>query len=193
MRKKVLGLIKTLFLILVFLNTLGIIFAEDQSVKELNVIYELISKENSYESYLSRYSHEDRPEDTIVIPGVKYSNHSKDCEIEELTNLTKDKKPVLYVGESGFVEWEIDVKEEGLYNIAINYYPIKGKNSGIEREILIDGKRPFNEARIVRFERIWKDANLPLKDNRGNELRPVQTEAPMWVEKVIEDSDGLYT
>ncbi|HOP94155.1 MAG TPA: extracellular solute-binding protein [Dictyoglomaceae bacterium] len=193
MRKKVLGLIKTLFLILVFLNTLGIIFAEDQSVKELNVIYELISKENSYESYLSRYSHEDRPEDTIVIPGVKYSNHSKDCEIEELTNLTKDKKPVLYVGESGFVEWEIDVKEEGLYNIAINYYPIKGKNSGIEREILIDGKRPFNEARIVRFERIWKDANLPLKDNRGNELRPVQTEAPMWIEKVIEDSDGLYT
>jgi ABC-type glycerol-3-phosphate transport system substrate-binding protein len=182
-------------LILLFLLGLitKIIFAQGFSAKNLNVIFELISKESSYETYLSKFSNKNRPEVVLVIPAVNYSAYSKDMELKKLTNLTQDKHPVLYMGENGFVEWTFNIEEEGLYNIAVKYYPVPGKNSAIEREILIDGKRPFNEARIVRFERIWKDAGDPLRDNRGNELRPLQVEFPMWVEKVIDDSDGLYS
>jgi len=166
-------------------------FAQNQNSK-LNVIFELISRENSYESYVLKYIDKPKPESVIIIPGVKYSNHSKDLNLKILTNLTPDKHPVIFTGENGYIEWTFNIKEEGLYNIAVKYFPIKGKNSSIERELLIDGKRPFNEARILRFERIWKDGGPALKDNRGNELRPIQVENPLWVEKTLEDPDGLY-
>jgi len=166
-------------------------FAQNQNYK-LNVIFELISRENSYETYISKYVDKPRPKSVIIIPGVKYSSFSKDLNLKVLTDLTSDKHPVILTGENGYIEWTFNIKEEGLYNIAVKYFPIKGKNSSIERELLIDGKRPFNEARILRFERIWKDGGPALKDNRGNELRPIQVENPIWVEKILEDPDGLY-
>lgn len=152
---------------------------------------EFISKKNNYDAYLKKFKELKRPKDVIFIPAVNYKSF-KDCIVEKRTDLTDDGHPVLYISDGGYVEWEFLIKEEGFYNIAIKYYPIKGKNSSIEREIIIDGKRPFNEARVVRFERIWKDAGSPIKDNRGNELRPAQIEDPRWEEKLIEDSEGLY-
>lgn len=157
---------------------------------DIEVLFEHILKKNSYENYISKYKNVKRPNISIIISGINYKSYQGD--IKKFSNLTKDKHPVLYMGDSGYVEWEFSIKEEGLYNIAVRYYPIKGKNSSIERELLIDGKRPFNEVRVVRFERIWRDAGAPSKDNRGNELRPAQVEAPRWVEKLIEDSEGLY-
>ncbi|ACI18828.1 extracellular solute-binding protein [Dictyoglomus thermophilum] len=188
--KLVLRFISLLLFILLLITNLN--FAQN-SLVNLNVIFELISKENSYETYISRFYDKKRPNLTLIINAINYSNFSKDMDLKKLTNLTQDKHPVLYTGENGFVEWTFNIEEEGLYNIAVKYYPITGKNSAIEREIMIDGKRPFNEVRIVRFERIWKDAGDPLKDNRGNELRPLQIESPMWVEKVIDDAEGLYS
>ncbi|MEN2984911.1 MAG: extracellular solute-binding protein [Dictyoglomaceae bacterium] len=152
---------------------------------------EFISKKNNYDAYLKKFKELKRPKDVIIIPAVNYKSF-KDCIVEKRTDLTDDSHPVLYISDRGYVEWEFLIKEEGFYNIAIKYYPIKGRNSSIEREIIIDGKRPFNEARVIRFERIWKDAGSPLKDNRGNELRPAQIEDPRWEEKLIEDSEGLY-
>ncbi|TYT20316.1 extracellular solute-binding protein [Dictyoglomus thermophilum] len=188
--KLVLKFISLLLFILLLITNLN--FAQN-SLVNLNVIFELISKENSYETYISRFYDKKRPNLTLIINAINYSNFSKDMDLKILTNLTQDKHPVLYTGENGFVEWTFNIEEEGLYNIAVKYYPITGKNSAIEREIMIDGKRPFNEVRIVRFERIWKDAGDPLKDNRGNELRPLQIESPMWVEKIIDDAEGLYS
>lgn len=153
--------------------------------------FDFISKKNNYESYLSKFKEMKRPEDIIFIPAVNYKTF-KDCIIEKRFDLTHDHHPVLYISDRGYVEWEFFVKEEGFYNIALKYYPIKGKNSNIERELIIDGRRPFNEARVISFERIWKNAGPLLKDNRGNELRPTQIEIPRWEEKLIEDSEGLY-
>ncbi|MGB9811613.1 MAG: hypothetical protein ACPLSN_07920, partial [Dictyoglomus turgidum] len=62
-------------LILLFLLGLitKIIFAQGSSAKNLNVIFELISKESSYETYLSKFSNKNRPEVVLVIPAVNYS------------------------------------------------------------------------------------------------------------------------
>lgn len=191
--EKVMKLVLKISIILLYsFSLLNIILAQDKTSQNLNIIFELINKENSYESYVSKFINKPRPNVTIIIPAVNYTRASKDIELNKLTNLTEDNHPVLYIGENGYIDWTFEIKEEGLYNIAVKYYPIQGKNSSIERELWIDGKRPFNEARIVRFERIWKDAGDPIKDNRGNELRPLQIESPMWIEKVIDDSEGLY-
>src|SRR5690606_12455732 len=95
--------------------------------------------------------------------------------------------------EEGSVTWQVDVPVSGLYNIGITYYPVEGKTSAIERQLLIDGEEPFFEANHLIFQRVWANASDEIRvDNRGNELTPVQKEVPIWQEAVFRDVEGYY-
>jgi ABC-type glycerol-3-phosphate transport system substrate-binding protein len=90
------------------------------------------------------------------------------------------------------VEWAFDVPISGLYNLGIEYYPLPGKRASIQRDLQIDGKYPFIEARRLVFERTWQDAHPPNRDNQGHDIRPPQREAPRWRFQVFEDAQGMY-
>ena len=86
------------------------------------------------------------------------------------------------------------MKEEGLYNIALKYFPIEGKSSSIERELLINGELPFQGAATLTFPRTWENEFAEIeRDNRGNDLRPRQVERPIWMEVDLRDGEGYYT
>lgn len=103
------------------------------------------------------------------------------------------KGPVLlWLDEETVIEWEVNIPKSGLYNISFVYYPMEGKRASIQRDLMIDGKYPFNEARRLLFERAWRDANRPKQDNQGNDIRPRQEEVRLWQEKKFEDPQGLY-
>src|SRR5690606_2941967 len=42
------------------------------------------------------------------------------------------------------------------------------------------------------FHRVYTDAGPTLRDRAGNEIRPRQVEAPMWMEEHARDSLGYY-
>lgn len=92
----------------------------------------------------------------------------------------------------GWIEWAFDVPVGGLFNIGMEYYPLEGKGASIQRDLKIDGTYPFMEARRIAFERTWKDAAPPKKDNRGNDIRPSQVEAPQWQFQLFEDAQAMY-
>ena len=92
----------------------------------------------------------------------------------------------------GWVEWTFDVPVSGLYNLGIEYYPLPGKRASIQRDVQIDGKYPFIEARRLSFDRIWKDAHSPERDNQGNDIRPSQVEDPQWRFQLFEDALAMY-
>ncbi len=94
--------------------------------------------------------------------------------------------------EDGFVEYRLDVPEDGLYNINVEYYPIKGKGSRILRTVVIDGDIPFEEARELAFSRIWTDEAPMTQDAEGNDIRSRQIEAPSWCAEDLEDAEGYY-
>ncbi len=94
---------------------------------------------------------------------------------------------------TGWVEWTFEIPETGLYNIGIEYFPIQGKRASIQRDIQIDGKYPFIEARRIAFDRTWVDAHGVNQDNQGNDIRPSQMEAPIWREQIIEDAQAMYS
>ncbi|MEZ0536504.1 extracellular solute-binding protein [Caldicellulosiruptoraceae bacterium PP1] len=165
-------------------------FAQTQT-QDKTFLFEQIKKENSYESFLNKYSKTAQPKKEYIINGANYLNFEGEG-FKKLENFEGTNEPVILTGDSGFIEWEVNIEEEGLYNISIKYFPIEGKSSSIEREILIDGERQFNEARNIKFERVWRNAGEVRKDNRGNEIRPIQEESPMWIEKAVRDSEGLY-
>lgn len=112
----------------------------------------------------------------------------------------------IYTSEDSLVEFEVNVQEEGFYNLSLEYFPVAGKNSEIERSIFIDGGLPYSEMALIDFYRIWKfDSQtadqtvngsvqyLWEKDNQGNDNRPSMVEAPEWVTSYAYDSDGHIT
>ena len=104
---------------------------------------------------------------------------------------------VLKSYEGGYVKFKVNVDEEGFYNIRLTYYPDqdKTKSRGVEiqRVLKINGKAPFSGADNLMFPRIYSDAAEPRTDNRGNEIRPSQKEAPRWETIYIKDELGYIT
>ena len=85
----------------------------------------------------------------------------------------------------------------GKYYLQIEYIPEKGSNSDIERSVLINGKLPFNQARNIRFNRLWRDrldeSGKFIEDVYGNQLRPSQEEESAWMTKYAMDTVGYIT
>ena len=136
---------------------------------------------------------------------VRYDEDDKETEpviYKDYEGMSGDS---LYTSENSLIEFEVDVKEEGFYNISLEYFPIKGKNSAIERSVFIDGELPYSELSMVTFYRIWeydadsyKAANGSKaytweKDNQGNDCKPSMKEKPEWISEYMYDSDGYIT
>jgi len=141
-----------------------------------------------YGQYLQQFQDAARPDADIVVDASSYSGGEGVETLESFEGADRAVK----TDETGYIEWKVNIPETGLYNMAVRYFPVAGKNAAIERELLIDGGLPFESARRLSFSRIWKNESEEIKtDNRGNELRPRQVEAPAWREAVFRDSEGL--
>jgi len=141
----------------------------------------------SYAAYADRYKNEARPEATIRLEGEQYKSSA------EMTPkpMNMDGTDGVLTDEIGEISWEFEVRESGLYDIALRYYPVAGRNESIERKLLIDGESPFNEADRMLFPRIWGNKQDSIKqDMNGNDLRPSQVEKPAWRDMKLQDSDG---
>ncbi|MGZ9585653.1 extracellular solute-binding protein [Paenibacillus marinisediminis] len=141
----------------------------------------------SYAAYEDRFKNEARPEATIRLEGEQYKSSA------EMTPkpMSMDGTNGVLTDEIGEISWEFDVKESGLYDIALRYYPVAGRNESIERKLLIDGESPFKEADRMLFPRIWGNKQDSIKqDMNGNDLRPSQVEKPAWRDMKLQDSDG---
>ena len=111
----------------------------------------------------------------------------------------------IYTSENSLAEFEFEVAEEGFYNLSLEYYPIAGKNSDIERGIFVDGELPYSEMAAIDFYRIWQydvergdivngsASYLWEKDNQGNDNKPGMIEVPEWVTAYTYDSEGYIT
>lgn len=100
---------------------------------------------------------------------------------------------VLWESGEGSVTWSVTVPKTGLYNIALDYCPIKGKGSSIDLGIKIDGEYPFSEANSTTFPRIWKDdSDKMLMDENGDEYTPGVTEVFEWSREYFRDVKGSY-
>ncbi|PKM63286.1 MAG: hypothetical protein CVU97_00895 [Firmicutes bacterium HGW-Firmicutes-21] len=77
---------------------------------------------------------------------------------------------VLLIGDDGKISWNVDIEEDALYSIFIEYYSgnievaddegnivSEGKSTSIERMVLIDNKVPFKEARSIVLTKEWAD------------------------------------
>ena len=189
-----------IFLLMTFLIPLSPILADvnepeadpDAMLSDLLDIVSQLSDENSYEHYLDIYSNEERPDTVIRIEGEEYIE-AEGGRFEIIENyMGLDGKAVI-TPESGTISWAVKIEEPGLYNMRIHYFPIEGKSAAIERMLLINKELPFKEAELISFDRVWSNRDSEIKrDDRNNELRPVQVERPRWLLESFMDRTGHY-
>lgn len=153
-------------------------------------ISKLTSVRDNYHLYLSNYEDAQYPEEEIVIRAEDFVK--SEPEVEVLHNFEGSTGKSIRTYEEGFVEWKVDIPKEGFYNLKIEYFPIEGRGSSIERELWINGEMPFYGASHLNFSRVWIDAEDVKKDNRDNEIRPRQVEKPRWEESYFKDYMGYY-
>ncbi|TCN01294.1 carbohydrate ABC transporter substrate-binding protein (CUT1 family) [Paenibacillus sp. BK033] len=82
----------------------------------------------------------------------------------------------------GWIEWNVDVPADGLYQIELEYEPLQeNSTSSIFYGLQIDGQYPFAEAKSIELVKYWKDQTRPYaKDAIGNEIRSAQIVIKGW-------------
>lgn len=144
-------------------------------------------RERTYQEYLEQWGDWPRPDQEILLPAAAYVGSEGRVELAFLPGFDEC---AVVSPESGYLEWEVAIEEPGLYNIAVFYYPLPGRDASIERELLINGERPFAGSRFLQFKRMWKDAGPFFLDVLGNEIRAPQVEEPRWLERPLMDNLG---
>lgn len=180
------------------------IHVEAQTIDEAQTIYENKSyddmqqmlvdytKHPSYESYLSQFETADFPEMSYVIQGVDYA-YADAMNPEVIEGMEGQSSPVLLTGEQGSITYEVDIQEAGLYNLALEYFPVEGKSSTIQRAVFVNGMLPYKEMHNIEFQRVYvNDSDVVHQDNQGHDIKPSQIEEPRWQSGVISDYQSYY-
>lgn len=167
---------------------------------------------STYDEYSQKYSDEEKyPRGTsdIVISGLDYDKTATDAAVSKETY---DGVEALYTPDKGSVVFTVNVPKTAKYGITIEYYPVEGKSTSIQRTFLINGKVPFSEAYYITFTKVWstvyqesiiggatfdelsRGTVRPFKEDiDGNELRNEIVQTPEWRTYELRDVDGFYT
>lgn len=92
-----------------------------------------------------------------------------------------------------WVEWSVNVTNEGYYNLAFDYMTVSGTIATPSRALTVDGEELFRELSEIQFPRIWADKNEPIIDDLGDAVSPQQIELEKRQIRRITDSMGRYT
>jgi len=140
-----------------------------------------------YISFKQANSDKSYTDEVITLYGKQFTSENN-ANAKILAELD-GRRDILSTGSEGYVEWEFSVQKAGLYNIEISYYPLEGKGNTIERRMYINGKVPYDELNSITLHRTYKDLYETFQvDENGNQLRPVQTEAPRFEQVVLTGS-----
>ena len=167
----------------------------------------------SYKAYSEEIEKLAKGEGNIVISAGSYDKEDSTTTIVEQGTI--DGKDGAYLfGKTGSVSWTFTVPKAGKYVIQIEYRQVHETNdkgeevvgtNDIERNLLINGKSPFTEAKSIMLSKVWqynyqvvgKDENgndiLSFEiDGQGNDIRPTLVSTPEWIKKDLSDANGYY-
>jgi len=182
----------------------------DKTMDEYDEIVSTYSVDSSvpdYKSYVKNYNAV-YPDARIEVEAgayVRYEEENAAAEPQVFSDYQGTSGDSVLTSEKAMIEYEVNVAQEGFYNLAVDYFPVAGKSSDIERSIFVDGALPYGEMALLTFHRVWKydivqsageNGSVTYaweKDNQGNDCKPGMVEAPEWMTSYCYDSDGYVT
>lgn len=165
----------------------------EKSLEEYKEVLNYTAEYKEYSEYISQYEKADKPTDEYVIDAADYIA-SEGMDIDKYDDYEGMAGESIYTGQDGYVEYKVNISTEGLYEMSLNYFPIEGNGSSIQRAFFIDGELPYRQMTGIEFSRVWTNENSTWDtDNQGNDLKPTQIEQPEWVTSKLYDVDGYVT
>jgi len=83
--------------------------------------------------------------------------------------------------------FHVQVPQDGMYNVRVDYYPLTNKVISIERGIRINGQYPYFQARQFELSKYWKNSRYPFdQDLLGNDVLPDQEMIAGWRTQEVE-------
>lgn len=148
------------------------------------------SNKNAYKNYIVQYEGENYPMTDVNVDVTNFTaSNGAVCELKDFEGETNC---VSWLDSEGSITWSFNVKQAGLYNMEMLYYPVAGKNTTIEVGIMLDGEYPFSEVKLTELDRYWRsEGAIEYDAQKKNQKRPPQEEYDCWVTYPIKDKDGL--
>lgn len=85
--------------------------------------------------------------------------------------------------------FQVEVEEEGLYEINMDYLPLTSGLASNEADFKVNGKYPYYEARRVVFSTLWTNETLDFATDRyGNQVVPSQKQEYIWQNMYLTDA-----
>ncbi|GAA4877976.1 extracellular solute-binding protein [Paenibacillus vulneris] len=131
---------------------------------------------------------------SFTLPGSRLSGKSDKANVTVAPYDGKSDVMVWSAQGDEWIEYEFNVDQGGLYNIALSYHPFvdASHRKPISWNVTLDDKNPFLESKSVQLYRQWKD-QLPARiDDNGDEIRPMATDISGWLNDAFRDSGGAY-
>lgn len=161
-------------------------FQDKYAGADLTSDVEGMERTGTYKGYLLDHKDAKEPADDYVIDISKFTSEG---EVELVSDYEGADQALLTQTDSK-VTFTVDIKEEGFYNLKLEYLVPQSRGVPAERAVYINGELPFDDAINVPFTRIWTDGGPVKVDNQGNEIRPSQVEEYKWQSGYFEDEMG---
>ena len=151
---------------------------------------------NTYYYYMEGYANAASPDKEIAVDLTNFQvtepTYTQEPSGTELYQNREGSEQGLYIGAKGeIVTFKITVPETGLYNVALDYFPLAVSNNQYLFGLYIDGELPFVEANSCVLSRVFK--NDPVRaDEKGDDLRPQSQQTPEWRTQFLYDQTGVY-
>jgi len=146
-----------------------------------------MEREGSYSGYLA--DHKDAKMQTSDVD-VDLFTYESEGTVRVEKGEAKDGSDALFTDTGSKVSWNVNVPEEGMYRLYIEYKLPESRGVPAERTVYINDELPFEDARNISFTRMWMDDGEPKVDNQGNEIRPRQVEYFDWQSAYFRDDMG---
>ncbi len=163
-------------LIVVAIVALNIASSDDYAQTRQDVLAKYLSYEDesaiTYDAYLAQHrdAYVSGDVQNIVLKGTDYA----ETDMQGLQN----EGDVVWTDDEGSITYDFDVKEAGLYNIQLTYYPDTTGTQTILRNVYINGELPFDDCEDITVNRLWIDDNKAwLMNVDGNQAAPTQVQA----------------
>lgn len=189
---------KVITLIIISLCLFGVIIYSVLSNKAENPTYGDYQLEeplplNRYSSYLYSLKEQGVKDDLafnqVILPSsyVLPSGHS-------LMNDPYNVKDEVYqFVDNKTISFNVDVNNEGLYELEIEYYPIPRNYTPMEIMVKINGEVPYHEASQITLDSYWsKDESSDNKDRYGNDIAINQVQLLSWRSMTLRDTSRLF-
>ncbi len=154
--------------------------------KDLSTDVTGIGRDDTYEVYLRTHEGVAAGADMIEVDVAAFEGDGK------LQQGASGQNEV-YTADGEYTSWKVNVPEDGMYTVQLEYLTVASRGVDIERELHINDALPFAGADTLRFSRLWVDGGEVRKDNQGNEIRPSQVERYDYQTAFCRDDMGYET